>query len=222
MSHDDFDTEPIAGLPATPPRDEAILWQGSPQWAAVARRVMHLDLVAAYFGLMLAWRIGPGRPAGQSLAELVATLLPFMGLALLAIGILALLAWGVSRTTIYTITSRRVVMRFGVALPITFNIPFSKIVGAGVRDLGRGRGDIALELAAGERIAYLVLWPHVRPWRLRSPQPMLRGLVDAQSVGATLASALAKDGSGTQPVRIPVAARDDSGLEPRPALVAAE
>lgn len=222
MSHDDFDTEPIAGLPATPPRDEAILWQGSPEWSTVARRVMHLDLVAAYFGLMLAWRIGPGRPAGQTINELISTLLPFLALALLAMGILALLAWGVGRTTIYTITSRRVVMRFGVALPITYNIPFAKIAAAGVRDLGRGRGDIAIELAAGERIAYLVLWPHVRPWRLRSPQPMLRGLADAGAVGAILSSALAKDGGVTQPARIPAAARDDSGLEPRPALVAAE
>ena len=37
-------------------------------------------------------------------------------------------------------------------------------------------GDIVLELVPGDKIAWPHLWPHVRPWRLAFPQPMLRGL----------------------------------------------
>ena len=44
-------------------------------------------------------------------------------LAVGAVAILAAMAWGYSWTTVYTITSRRVVMRAGVALPITINLP---------------------------------------------------------------------------------------------------
>ena len=34
------------------------------------------------------------------------------------------------------------------------------------------------------------MWPHVRPWHLANPQPMLRGVADAQKVAAILARAL--------------------------------
>ncbi len=53
-------------------------------------------------------------------------------MATAAILILSLLAYLIARTTIYSITSRRVVMRFGVALPMTVNIPFKAIRSADV------------------------------------------------------------------------------------------
>lgn len=221
MSHDDFEREPIAGLPAVPPPDETILWQGSPSWRTVARRVLHVDLVAAYFALMLAWRIATGLGTGQTASELVSTLLPFVALSLAAIGVLTLIAWRIERTTIYTITSRRVAMRFGVALPITFNIPFRFIQSAGVRRHGQGHGDLALELAPGERLAYLVLWPHARPWRLRSPQPMFRALADIDATARILSEALVMDGARSTVVRLPVGAADEAN-DVRPVLVAAE
>ena len=49
-----------------------------------------------------------------------------------------------------------------------------------------------LSLAGSDRIAYLHLWPHVRPWQLKRTQPMLRALADAQGVAQILASALAQ------------------------------
>jgi hypothetical protein len=47
-----------------------------------------------------------------------------------------------------------------------------------------------LSLAGSDRIAYLHLWPHVRPWQLKRTQPMLRALADAKTVAQTLATAL--------------------------------
>ncbi len=32
MHHDDFEAEPIKGLPEMPPEGEVILWQGQPNW----------------------------------------------------------------------------------------------------------------------------------------------------------------------------------------------
>ena len=37
MSHDDFAIEPIPGLPERPPQGEEILWQGRPNWWALAK-----------------------------------------------------------------------------------------------------------------------------------------------------------------------------------------
>ena len=38
------------------------------------------------------------------------------------VGASILYAWLVARSTMYTITSRRVVMRFGIAVPVSFNL----------------------------------------------------------------------------------------------------
>jgi hypothetical protein len=53
----------------------------------------------------------------------------------------------------------------------------------------------------GKRLAYLVLWPHVRPWRLQAPQPMLRAIDDVAAVADLLAEALAADTARSTAVR---------------------
>ena len=111
-------------------------------------------------------------------------------LALISVLILTGLAWLSARTTIYTVTSKRVVMRIGMALPITLNLPYTKIDSADLRLYRDGTGDLPLVLTKEDRIAWAVLWPHARPFRLRHPEPMLRAVPDAEQVGACLASAL--------------------------------
>jgi hypothetical protein len=63
------------------------------------------------------------------------------------------------------------VMRIGMALPVTINLPFKLIDGASVRLFGNGSGDIPLKLTAKERVAYMLLWPHARPLHFSQPQP---------------------------------------------------
>lgn len=220
MSHDDFETEPLPGLPERPPAGETILWQGAPHWPTVARRVMHVDLVAAYFAVVIGWRFASSLKAGVPLRDTLLSTGPLIMLAGVAIGILSLIAWGIGRTTIYTITSRRIAMRFGIALPVTFNLPYREIEAAGVRKLSGGHGDIALTLSPGTRLAYFVLWPHVRPWRLRSPEPTLRAIPEIDRVADILAKAIAATAVKSKPVSMP-----SSNVEPhagQPALVAAE
>jgi hypothetical protein len=97
-------------------------------------------------------------------------------------------------------------MHFGVAFPMSFNIPYSKIASAALTANADGSGDIPLQLLPGQKLAYLVMWPNVRPWRMKRPEPMLRGLADVQPVAQLLARALAA--SASMPVApIPVATR---------------
>jgi len=56
-------------------------------------------------------------------------------------------------------------------------------------------------------VAYLSLWPHVRPWHINNAQPMLRGLPDAAAAAQVLAGALAEK-AGQPAARIAVAAND--------------
>ncbi len=180
------------GLPERLPAGERILWQGAPQAALLARQVFHADKVAVYFVAMLAWRFVSALNDGASGVEALASLTWLAPLFALAVAALVLMAWLCARGTAYTLTNRRVVMRIGIVLTVTYNLPLRCIESADLR-LGRhNRGDITLALEPGTQIAWIHLWPHVRPWRLARTQPMLRGLVGAAEVARLLRQAWAE------------------------------
>lgn len=183
--------EPQFGLPERLPPSERLLWQGQPLPGIVARRVFHLPLVTAYFAVMLAWRIGAQLQDGLTLLAALRGSLVLALLAAVAIGILAVMARLTASTTVYTLTDKRVVMRVGVVLTVTYNLPLKHIDAAHLLPLSGTQGEIALQLRGDTRIAYLHLWPHARPWLFARPQPMLRGLADAQAVSRLLSEAWA-------------------------------
>ena len=195
----EHDYEPVPGLPAQLPKGETILWQGSPEWKTLARRVMRVRIVAGYFVLLAIWGISGRLSSGMSVPDVAASTFRLCALGAVALSLMLLFAWLAARTTIYTITTRRVVMRFGVALPMTIQIPFRTIEAAGSLIWPDGTGDVALKLLDDRKIAYLVIWPHARPWKLAKPQPMLRGIADAAMVAQILSRALAT--SASQPAK---------------------
>jgi hypothetical protein len=183
-------TKPPHGLPAELPQGEVLLWQGKPSWRSLAMRAFHVRKIAVYFAIILVWRIGQGLYSGESVERLAIGAAPLLLIALAAIVICALLAWIYCRTTTYTITNRRIFMRYGAALPMMLNLPFG-VVGAAAAKVHRdGTADIPLTLIGSGRVAYLHLWPHARPWRLRHPEPMLRSIPDGARVASLLATAL--------------------------------
>jgi len=188
MTHEAATT--VKELPEALPPGEAILWQGAPQWRALYRRAFHARLLVAYFATLLLLRGAYAWSASGSPLHALTSMAWLAPAAALALGLLALLAWLTARATWYTITDARVVMRIGIVLEVTFNFPFSVIDTVQMHVYPDGAGDLALGFMPGERIAYLHLWPHVRPWHLTRTQPMLRCVADARSVGALLVGAL--------------------------------
>lgn len=184
--HDDFQgPEPVRGLPERPPEGERILWQGKPDWRALARDALLIKWVAVYFGFLALWRGAAGWMAVDMSRGLGAvSVLVVMGA--LACGIILLFAWIQARATVYTITNRRVVMRIGAALTVTLNLPYRWI---GSADLAMGKDDtgtIAFDLLGETRFSYLVCWPHVRPWHMRKTQPALRAIPEPEKVAALI------------------------------------
>jgi hypothetical protein len=188
MNVAEHEFEAAWGLPEALPAGERLLWQGAPDWRRLARRAFHLRKLAVYFAALLLWRItivwGDGAAAVSS-AIGIGTL----G-ALTALGLLALMAWLVARTTVYTLTDKRIVLRIGIVLSVTFNLPLRQIDAVRASLAPDGSGDLALVLPATQRIAYLHLWPHARPWHFARPEPMLRALPHAQAVAELLSRTL--------------------------------
>jgi hypothetical protein len=186
--HDDFAFDPLPGLPERPPQGELILWQGRPDPWALARDAYRIRWFAVYFALIVIWRAGAAFADG-GLALALAIGLPYLALGLLGLTVIYALAWAQARATTYTLTTARVVMRIGAALPVTFNLPFAQ-VGAASLDLRRdGTGTIALDTLGETRISVLVAWPHLRPGHWRKTQPALRSIPDAGRVARMLAEA---------------------------------
>lgn len=205
----EHDIEPIRGLPGDLPPGEAILWQGAPDARVFARSALGVRWIGGYFAVLVAWAMVGGTPLGALLTAIA---------GLLALGLAYGFALMVARSTVYTITNRRVVLRIGVALSKCINLPLVKLSGADLRKLGAGYGDIALSLQGSSMLGYAMLWPHARPFRLAAPQPMLRALPDAANVAGILAKATA----AVMPVQQRSETTAPAATAPRPAMGARE
>lgn len=191
QDHQQFKNLQFKELPAPLPVGERVIWQGKPTFKGLAWRAFHIREVAIYFGLLLVWRLWSNWSHGVPPADAAISALWLIVPATGAMAVLAALAWLFRRAACYTITSKRVLFQFGVALPMTMNIPLSRIANAALKTYRDGSGDIPLRVLDNKRVSYLLLWPHIRPWRLRAPEPMLSSIPDAAGVAAKLAEALA-------------------------------
>jgi hypothetical protein len=216
----EHDEGAVRGLPARLPLSETMVWQGAPRWAPLALRAFHMRKLAIYFAVLLVWYAWSVFGAHEGAEETAIDLLRATGVASAAIGLVGVFSWLVARSTVYTITSRRIVIRFGIALPMTVNIPFGKIESAAVKANPDGSGDILLTLAPGEKMSYMILWPHVRPWTFRRVQPLLRAIPDAVTVAQLFGRAVA--GGASAPLALGALTRPDATIiEPRPPIAAA-
>lgn len=187
MSHNDFAIEPVRGLPERPPEGETILWQGRPSTWALTKSALAFWWVMGYFAFLALWRLVAAidiMPVGQAVGIAV----PFLILAAIVGALLYFTAWVQARATVYTVTNKRVAMRVGAALTITLNLPYTQIGSADLELRKDGSGTIAFTTTGDVQVAYLVLWPHVRPWRFPA-RPALRCIPNAERVARLVADA---------------------------------
>lgn len=188
MHHDDFKFEPVHGLPEALPADEHIIWQGSPNPLRLAKDALKLNWIIGYFVLLAVWRVGVSSvdyPLTVAMAHGVPFLIAGAVTALLLIGLATVQA----RSTVYTLTNKRVAMRIGAALTMTLNLPYVCIGNANAMVRKSGIGTIAFELIGDDRISYLMTWPHTRPWHISRTQPAFRAIPDAARVARLFAEA---------------------------------
>jgi hypothetical protein len=153
----------------------------------VALHVFHVRTLAWYFAAMML--LQATYLLGEPERNLFKPLLLSFLLSVISLGILSLMAWLTASTAMYTLTNKRVVMRIGIVLTLTFNLPLRMLAGASIKTNPDGTGDIALKLAGNDHIAWLNLWPHARPWALRHPEPSLRCIANVGVVGERIVQA---------------------------------
>ena len=188
----DFDFEHQPGLPGPLPAGEKILWQGGTDWRRLATHTLHGRWIALYFGLLMVWRMGSALVSGEPLIVALQGAAWALLLGVCVGTMIVLFALASAKMAIYTITNRRVIIRYGVAYQVTLNLPFTRIDGAGLTLAPDGTGDISLQLNPEDHVAYLSLWPHVRAPEFGRAEPTLRAVRDAKSVADVLAAALAE------------------------------
>jgi hypothetical protein len=190
VSGAEYDYEPIPGLPGYLPEGEQLLWQGRPAAWPLARRALRVVPVGIYFALLLVWQcvsLMQSHHGWRQVAHAIG--LPLL-LGAAVLGLLTLIGWAAARATVYSITSRRLVIRHGIALPMSLNLPFRHVDSAALCMRADGTGDVSLLLTKGQRVGYLLTWPHVRAGHYLQPQPTLRALPDARQAAEVLATAL--------------------------------
>jgi hypothetical protein len=179
----------VRGVSEALPPGERILWEGAPNARALARHLFFIRPLSAYLGAMMLWWVAVNRTQVNT-EQFWATL----GIQLMLVGGVIggawLLARAIANGTTYAITDRRIVMRFGVIFPLTINVPLHYVEGAAAREFSDRTGQIAVQLTKKESIAWIVLFPHVRPFEFSQPQPVLRGLTDPVKVGEVLRAAV--------------------------------
>jgi hypothetical protein len=164
------------------------LWQGRPNWFRLTVESLNLWWVVAYFAVLTVWRFITVIDI-LSFERAIIMTLPIVIMTLIVFLLLMLVGFIQARATVYTITNRRVAMRIGAALTVTLNIPYTQIENAAVSVGKADCGNIALETKGASKFSYLVLWPHIRSWKLSKPEPTLRAIPDVQSVAQILAKA---------------------------------
>ena len=203
----------IRGVEEPLPPGEVLLWEGRPEAGALATHGFKAGWIAGYFAVLAVL----GALVGDS-GTAVARVTWLVILGAVATAMVWGWAWLVARESVYAVTDRRIVMRIGVAFPSVVNLPFSLIEEAQLRRYRDGSGDVAFELRGDDRIGYVFLWPHTRPWRVRKPQPMLRGLAEVAPVAETVQKAILRyretePDTAELPKGVHYALLDDDGTE---------
>jgi hypothetical protein len=215
----EHEIEPVPGLPGLPPAGEVILWQGRPSAKLLSRHLLKVRWIGGYFLLLAVWAVASGLYDSREMGGLLFSIAILAALAAVLVGMIELFAWAVERTTLYTITTERVVMRFGVALSMTLNLPFRKIEAISTAKLDAAGGMIAIAVAPDTRLSWLIQWPHVRGWRFSRPEPSLVYLPDVEEAASVLSAAFVQfRASHANSPRISVA----PSMPSAPAAVAAE
>ncbi|MEM6537195.1 MAG: photosynthetic complex putative assembly protein PuhB [Pseudomonadota bacterium] len=177
--------EPLRGLPGPLPEGEQIVWQSSPNPWGLVIHAFHVRFALAYVALLALWNLIATTVVANGAAFSSGKLVTLLFGGAIAIGLISLIGVSMARAAVFTVTTRRVIIRHGLAIPKYINLPFTEIKAVSIAN-HRKYADIAFDLTK-PKIPYIHLWPFARPLRFRKPVPLLRSLATADAHKASAA-----------------------------------
>jgi len=189
----EYELEAQYGLPEKLPDGEYVIWQGSPNVWRMAKDAFYIRPIIAYFVFLVLFRIFDGISLEHATLAIVISTIWMLALSVVCIGLVYCLAYFTAITAVYTMTNRRIVMRIGIALTLSFNLPYKEIISADFQEKKDGFGNIPLRISPTTKIAYFHLWPHARPFCFNNPEPMLRNIANVKEVATLLTNAWASE-----------------------------
>ena len=178
-----------------------VFWQGAPTVSGTFWQILRGRWVALYLLVLLVYRTASAMAAGGGIAELTGAVASVAVLAMILGALLYVLARLLAGASHYSITGSHLVIRLGVALPMTVSLPLGVIDRADLVRHRDGSGDIVLTLNHEQRAGYIVMWPHVRPFGFLRVRPMLRALTDVDAAADALADAIGAENQARSRVR---------------------
>ena len=170
------------------PKDEKIIWYGRPDLRRFCLTALGLKYIIIYL-IIIFFSIIYARYGDFNFIEILQVLFPYLISCFLAV--LLLIIVGISQVlpTIYVITSKRVIIRSGLALIFMINVPFDKIASIDKNLYKDGCGNISFKLINNKRVPFFASWPSVRPWYFNNPEPTFRCISDVEIVALKLSEA---------------------------------
>ena len=190
---------------------ERTLWEGAPTVSGTFWQVFRARWLLLYLGVLCVFRIADALAGGAGSAALIGAVASVGVLSLVLGGLAYLFARWTAHASAYSITAQRVVIKLGVALPMTIDLPLALIDRADLRRNRDGSGDIVLTLHPDQKVSYIVLWPHVLPFHFLRVRPTLRALPDVDTAAEALANALGTDHQARTEQRLADACHDAAG-----------
>ncbi|MEO0730515.1 MAG: photosynthetic complex putative assembly protein PuhB, partial [Pseudomonadota bacterium] len=175
-NEDDFSFETPEGLPEAPPEGERILWTGMPSARDLGVRMFAVKWIAAFAIVLAVSSFFSPLHANATLIQHAMIATSLLAAGALAIGFALFWGWLVAINTRYTITNERVVIRHGVTMPMSINVPFAKIATASSKVRRDGSGDVSVALLDGNRVSWFAIYPHNRSWTWQGTQPAFRSI----------------------------------------------
>lgn len=189
-NEDDFAFETPEGLPEPPPEGERILWTGAPKAGELGHRLFATKWIGGIAVLLAVSSLFSPLHANATVGQHAMIVVMLLLAGALGIGFAMFWGWLVAINTRYTITNERIVIRHGVTMPMSINVPFAKIATASTKVRGDASGDVSVALLDGNRVSWFAAYPHTRPWTWQGVQPAFRCVPEAGNVARLLHDAL--------------------------------
>ena len=183
-----IDKSPPKDILGAIPENEDIIWYGRPELRRFCLSALGLRYLLLYLLIVALFNLSSNF-GNFSFFIYLEIMVPYIISCFLATVLLVIIGISQVMPTVYVITSKRIIIRSGMALIFMLNVPFDKIANIDKQIFKDGCGNISFKLINNKRVPFFASWPSVRPWYFNNPEPTFRCISNVDVIALKLADA---------------------------------